>query len=81
MTNPHIVTARLKHQQFDALVELRKLRNQAVIDAARYHLVYGMPLPAAAEVAGARYDTTWRAVRTLRRGLDLAATAKNVAKV
>lgn len=80
MAKPHIVTARLKHQQFDALSKLCKLRNQAVIDAARYHLVYGMPLPAAAEVAGARYDTTWRAVRSLNRGLALAATAKNVAK-
>lgn len=69
----------MTHDQFEAVAKLKRLRSGPTMDAARYHLVYGMQIAHAAEVAGARYDTTYRMIRNVLADMHTVKVAAGMA--
>lgn len=58
--------------QFDALVQLLRLRNGPACDAVRLHLVAGLSVPDAAKRASIGYQLALKAVYRAQRGVALA---------
>lgn len=61
--------------QFDALAELMRLRASAAREAARLHLVDGLPIGDAAAQTELSYSNAWNSVQRVTAALALARKA------
>jgi hypothetical protein len=62
----------MTNEAFEALRRILRLRSGCTLEAARLHLVHGIPVADAARAAGATYRLVFYAVKRAKAGMKLA---------